>query len=333
MAGGVPITMTAWYLSYNGQQLGPFDLSVASAKAQQNRNGYAWREGFPDWVPISDVAELGASQVRTAAKPPPTSRLTSDVIDFKIVGAEMQFVEVELDPGESVIAEAGAMMYKDASVVMESVFGDARGSQSSVVDKLLGAGKRLITGEGLFLTVFTHKGQGKAHAAFAAPYPGNVVPLSLDKVGGTLICQKDSFLCAAKGVAVGVFFQRRILTGLFGGEGFLMQKLEGDGLVFMHAGGTVAERQLAAGEELHVDTGCLVGFLPSVDFSLQQVGGVKSALFGGEGLFFARLRGPGTVWLQSLPFSRVAGRMLAAAPGGKEEGSVLGKLGALVQGD
>jgi uncharacterized protein (TIGR00266 family) len=325
--------MTAWYLSYSGHQLGPFDLSVASAKARENRNGYAWREGFPDWIPIPQVVELSGGAARATATPPPMSRLTSDVIDFKIGGAEMQFVEVELDPGESVVAEAGSMMYKDPSVVMESVFGDARGSQSSVVDKLLGAGKRLITGEGLFLTVFTHKGQGKAHAAFAAPYPGNIVPVPLDKLGGTLICQKDSFLCAAKGVAVGVFFQRRILTGLFGGEGFLMQKLEGDGLVFMHAGGTMVERELAAGEELHVDTGCVVGFQHTVDFSLQQVGGVKSALFGGEGLFFARLRGPGTVWLQSLPFSRVAGRMLAAAPGGKEEGSVLGKLGSLVQGD
>jgi len=325
--------MTAWYLSYNGQQLGPFDLSVASAKARENRNGYAWREGFEDWLPIAQVSELAGVQMRAATTPPPISRLTSDVVDFKVCGAEMQFVEIELDPGESVIAEAGAMMYKAPSIMMESVFGDARGGQSSVVDKLLGAGKRLLTGEGLFLTVFTHKGQGKAHAAFGAPYPGNIVPVALDKVGGALVCQKDSFLCAAKGVAVGIFFQRKILTGLFGGEGFLMQKLEGDGLVFMHAGGTVVERQLVSGEELHVDTGCVVGFQPTVDFSIQQVGGVKSALFGGEGLFFARLRGPGMVWLQSLPFSRFAGRMLAAAPGGKEEGTVLGKLGSLVQGD
>ncbi len=326
-------TMTAWYLSYNGQQLGPFDLSVASAKARGNRNGYAWREGFTDWLPINEVPELAVGQTRAAAIPPPISKLTSDVIDFKIGGSEMQFVEVELDPAESVIAEAGSLMYKDSTVAMESVFGDARSLQTSVVDKLLGAGKRLLTGEGLFLTVFTHKGQGKARIAFAAPYPGNIIPVALEKIGGTLVCQKDSFLCAARGVAVGVFFQRKILTALFGGEGFLMQKLEGDGLVFMHAGGSVVERQLAAGEELHVDTGCVVGFVPTVDFSLQQVGGIKSALFGGEGLFFARLRGPGTIWLQSLPFSRVAGRMLAAAPGGKEEGSVLGTLGALVQGD
>jgi uncharacterized protein (TIGR00266 family) len=325
--------MTAWYLSYNGQQLGPYDLSVAAAKARDNRNGYAWREGFPDWLPITEVPELAGNKAKTASAPPPISKITSDVIDFRVCGAEMQFVEVELDPGESAIAEAGSMMYKDPSVVMESVFGDARASQSSVVDKLIGAGKRLLTGEGLFLTVFTHKGSGKAHVAFASPFPGNIVPVSLDKIGGGLVCQKDSFLCAAKGVSVGIFFQRRILTGLFGGEGFIMQKLEGDGLVFMHAGGTVVERQLVAGEELHVDTGCIVGFQPTVDFSLQQVGGVKSALFGGEGLFFAKLQGPGTVWLQSLPFSRLAGRMLMAAPGGKEEGSVLGKLGSLVQGD
>jgi uncharacterized protein (TIGR00266 family) len=225
------------------------------------------------------------------------------------------------------------MMYKAPSITMQSIFGDGRKSDVSLMEKLVGAGKRLLAGEGLFLTVFTHQGSGKAHIAFGAPYPGNIIPVSLAHMGGTLICQKDSFLCAARGVSVGMFLQKKILTGLFGGEGFIMQKLEGDGLVFMHAGGTVIERQLAAGEELHVDTGCVVGFEQGVDFSIEHVGSIKGALFAGEGLFFARLRGPGTVWLQSLPFSRLAGRMAAAAPGGREEGSALGKLGSLLQGD
>ncbi|UCF38137.1 MAG: AIM24 family protein, partial [Acidobacteriota bacterium] len=230
-------------------------------------------------------------------------------------------------------------MYKDASVQMETVFGDGSHGSSSggFMDKLLGAGKRLITGESLFITVFTHRGNGKARAAFGAPYPGSIIPVDLKSVGGVLVCQKDSFLCAAKGVSIGIYFQRKILTGLFGGEGFIMQKLEGDGLVFVHAGGCVVERELGPGETLHVDTGCIVAMQPSINFDIQQVGGIKSALFGGEGLFFATLSGPGKVWLQSLPFSRLAGRMLQAAPqgGGKRtgEGSILGGLGDLLDGD
>jgi uncharacterized protein (TIGR00266 family) len=251
----------------------------------------------------------------------------------------MQFVEIELDPQESAIAEAGSMMYKDASIEFTTIFGDgsAQDQTGGIVGKLMGAGKRLLTGESLFMTVFTHTGGGKAHVAFAAPYPGSVIPMSLADAGGTLICQKDAFLCGAKGVSVGIAFQRKILTGLFGGEGFIMQKLEGDGMVFLHAGGTVIERKLKPGEVLHVDTGCLVALEPSVDYDIQQAGGVKSMFFGGEGLFLATLRGPGTVWLQSLPFSRLAGRMLAAAPQGggqrKGEGSVLGGLGDLIGGD
>jgi uncharacterized protein (TIGR00266 family) len=263
----------------------------------------------------------------------------SDVIEYKIFGTEMQFVEVELDPGESVIAEAGAMMYKDSIVDMDTIFGDgsSKSRQGGFFDKLVGAGKRLITGESLFMTVFTNNGPSKAKAAFGAPYPGNIIPIHLPQIGGTIICQKDSFLCAAKGVSVGIYLQRKIMTGLFGGEGFIMQKLEGDGLAFMHAGGTIVERQLQPGEVLHVDTGCVVAFEPSVQFEIQRAGNVKTALFGGEGLFFAVLSGPGKIWLQSLPFSRLAGRMLAAAPnqgGSKEEGSVLGKtvLGGTVLG-
>lgn len=261
----------------------------------------------------------------------------ADDIDFEIKGQELQFVEIELDPGESAVAEAGALVWKDATVAMTTVFGDGRGGEGGFMGKLLGAGKRLITGESLFTTVFTHQGQGKARVAFSAPIPGAILPIRLDEYGGALICQKDSFLAAAKGVSIGVHFQRRILTGLFGGEGFIMQKLEGDGWVFVQMGGTVVERTLAPGEELHVDTGCIAAFTPSVDFDIMAAGGVKSMLFGGEGLFFARLRGPGKVWIQSLPFARLAGRMLAAAmPAGGQnrgEGSLLGSFGNLLDGD
>jgi uncharacterized protein (TIGR00266 family) len=261
----------------------------------------------------------------------------ADDIEFEIKGQELQFVEIELDPGESAVAEAGALVWKDASVGMTTVFGDGSGGQGAgFMGKLLGAGKRLVTGESLFTTVFTHNGPGKARVAFASPTPGAILPLHLAELGGTLICQKDSFLAAARGVSIGIAFQRRMLTGLFGGEGFIMQKLDGDGWVFVQMGGTVVERQLAAGEELHVDTGCLAAYTPTVDFDLVAAGGVRSVFFGGEGLFFARLRGPGRVWIQSLPFSRLAGRMLAAAGGrggNKGEGSVLGGLGDLVSGN
>ncbi|WP_421738711.1 TIGR00266 family protein [Caulobacter sp.] len=261
----------------------------------------------------------------------------ADDIDFEIKGQELQFLEIELDPGESAVAEAGSFVWKDASVEMTTVFGDgSSGGQGGFMGKLLGAGKRLITGESLFTTVFTHTGQGKARVAFASPTPGSILPLNLGQLGGQLICQKDSFLAAARGVSIGVFFQKRVMTGLFGGEGFIMQKLEGDGWVFVQMGGTLVERELAPGEELHVDTGCLAAYTPGVDFDLVMAGGVKSVVFGGEGLFFARLRGPGKVWIQSLPFSRLAGRMMAAAGGqggNRGEGSILGEIGDLIGGN
>ncbi|NLS25894.1 hypothetical protein S2M10_08690 [Sphingomonas sp. S2M10] len=260
----------------------------------------------------------------------------ADDIDFEIKGQELQFVEIELDPGESAVAEAGAMVWKDAPIVMQTVFGDGSNAGGGFMDKLLGAGKRLVTGEGLFTTVFTHQGSGKARVAFASPVPGAIVPLRLADVGGTLICQKDAFLAAAKGVQMGIAFQRRVMTGLFGGEGFIMQRLDGDGWVFVQMGGAIVERELAPGEELHVDTGCLAALTPSVDFDLVSVGGVRSMVFGGEGVFFARLRGPGKVWIQSLPFARLAGRMMAAAMGGGQnrgEGSVLGGLGDFIGGN
>jgi uncharacterized protein (TIGR00266 family) len=261
---------------------------------------------------------------------------TAHDIDYEIKGHEMQFVEVELDPGESTISEAGSLMYKDPAIRMAAVFGDGSGQDQGFMSKLVGAGKRVLTGESLFMTVFTHEGGGKARIAFAAPYPGSILALDLTRYGKKLICQKDAFLAAARGVTIGIAFQRKILTGLFGGEGFIMQKIEGDGLVFVHAGGTLHERELRAGEELHVDTGCLVALTQDVDYDVERVGGIKSMIFGGEGVFFARLRGPGHVWLQSLPFSRLAGRILAnlrPLRRGQGEGSVLGPLGSLMRGD
>jgi len=330
--------MSTWYFSYNGQQMGPLSHADAVTQANNNPGGHAWREGFAEWLPIAQVNELQNQQLAQHIAPPPVSHMTSDEIDFKIHGTEMQFVEIELDPGESAVAEAGAMMYKDASIELNTVFGDGSSNDNAggFMDKLLGAGKRLVTGESLFTTVFTHQGQGKAHVAFGAPFPGNIIPVTLTNVGGVLICQKDSFLCAARGVSIGIHFQKKILTGLFGGEGFIMQRLEGDGMVFVHAGGTIVERDLKPGETLHIDTGCVVAMTQEVQFDVQQVGGIKSALFGGEGLFFARVQGPGKIWMQSLPFSRLAGRMLAAAPqrgGSKGEGSVLGGIGNLIDGD
>ena len=334
--------MSQWFFSYNGQQSGPFDDAAAAAQARRDPNGHAWREGFANWLPIAQIAELSASAGSGLAPPAPPANAVqqrSDDVDYRIVGNDMQFVEIELDPGESVVAEAGALMYKDATIELETVFGDSSyaGSGGGFVDKLLQAGKRVITGEGLFTTLFTHRGgSGKAHAAFAAPYPGTIHAMRLTDYGGTLICQKDSFLCGARGVRLGIFFQRKILTGLFGGEGFIMERLDGDGLVFVHAGGTVISRELAAGERLDVDTGCVVAFTSGIDFDVRAVGGIKSMLFGGEGVFLATLTGPGKVWLQSLPFSRLAGRMLASAPqrgGSRDEGSVLGGLGNILGGD
>jgi uncharacterized protein (TIGR00266 family) len=258
--------------------------------------------------------------------------MAMDVVDYEIRGAEMQFVEIELDPGEAAVGEAGSLMFMDAGITMDTVFGDGSGGGGGgLLGKLLGAGKRLITGESLFITVYSNPMRTKQRVAFAAPYPGKILPMDLHRLGGTLICQKDSFLCAARGVSIGIAFQQRLSVGFFGGEGFIMQKLEGDGLAFVHAGGTVIKRELQAGETLLIDTGCIVAYTPSVNCEIQYVGKIKTALFGGEGLFFAKVTGPGQVWLQSLPFSRLASRVFAAAPqrgGSREEGSLLGGFGA-----
>ena len=264
---------------------------------------------------------------------------TMHEVDYEIVGDDLQFVKIELDPGEAAIAEAGAMMYAEDGIAMQTIFGDgsAQSQQGGIMGSLVSAGKRLLTGESLFMTVFQNQGQGKKKVAFAAPYPGRIEAVRLADVGGELLAQKDSFLCAAKGVALGIAFTKRFGAGLFGGEGFILERLTGDGWCFLHAGGTHEERTLAAGETLRVDTGCIVAMQPSVDYDIQLVGGLKTALFGGEGLFFAILRGPGKVWLQSLPFSRLASRTYAAAPqtGGRrrEEGSILGTIGNLIDGD
>jgi len=256
-------------------------------------------------------------------------------IDYKVFGDAMQYVEIELDPNEAAVAEAGGMMYMDDGIEMETIFGDGSQQKSSFLGALMGAGKRLLTGESMFMTVFQNRGQGKKRVAFGAPYPGKIIPVHLAEVGNELIAQKDSFLCAAKGVSLGIAFNKKMGAGFFGGEGFIMQRLQGDGWAFLNAGGNIHERVLAPGELIRVDTGCIVAFVPGVEFDIQYVGKIKSALLGGEGLFFATLRGPGKIWLQSLPLSRMADRIVAASKTGgrREEGSVLGGLGNLLDAD
>ena len=260
---------------------------------------------------------------------------TNHELDYKIYGEELQFVEVELDPNETAIAESGAMMMMDDGIEMQTIFGDGSQQQNGgLLGKLMSAGKRMLTGESLFMTAFTNVGQGKKKVSFAAPYTGKIIPIDLQQLGGTIIAQKDAFLCAAKGVSVGIHFQKRLGTGIFGGEGFIMEKIQGDGMAFLHAGGFIIERELNPGEILKIDTGCIVAYTPSVDFDIEFVRGIKNIVFGGEGLFFATLRGPGKVWIQSLPISRLASRIVAYGTWHrKEEGGILGGLGNLLDGD
>lgn len=264
--------------------------------------------------------------------------MSSHEIDYKIYGDDIQFVEIELDPSETVVAEAGSMMTMTQNIRMETIFGDGSGKGGNgFMDKLFGAGKRVLTGESLFMTAFTSTGLLKEQVCFAAPYPGKIIPMDLSRLGGKIICQKDSFLCAAKGVSVGIDFKKKLGVGFFGGEGFILQKLEGDGLAFVHACGSIHKKDLKAGEVLRVDTGCLVAMTRDINYDIQFVGGIKTAVFGGEGVFFATVSGPGTVWIQSLPFSRLADKIIASAPraGGssKGEGSMLGMLGNFLDGD
>jgi uncharacterized protein (TIGR00266 family) len=331
-----------WYMAIGGHQVGPVTQDEIIANL---RNGsidaetLVFTAGMANWQKIKDVPAFapfisGAGTTAGGAAPaPPTApgRRAHD-IDFVIHGNEMQFVEVELDPGEAAVAEAGVMMYMTHGIQLETIFGDGSRRANGVLDALWGAGKRILTGESLFMTVFTNSGQGKQRVAFSAPYPGKIIAMDLKAIGGHLVCQKDSFLCAARGVSIGIAFQRKIGVGLFGGEGFIMQKLEGDGLCFVHAGGTIHHLDLGPGETLRVDTGCLVALQPSVNYDIQFVGKIKTALFGGEGIFFATLTGPGRVWLQSLPLSRMADRIYKAAPqtGRRtEEGSILDRVGGL----
>lgn len=338
--------MSEWYISVQGNQEGPFSGDEVKAKAQAGEvdgSTYVFRQGMDNWVPLSSQAELASAlpgEPATAPPPPPSGAgAAAHEIDYEVFGEEMQFVEVTLDPGEACIAEAGAFMFMDPGIEMETIFGDgsAKSEGGGLMGKFLSAGKRVITGESLFMTLFANTSSKRQGVAFASPYPGRIIPADLKQHNGVLLCQKDAFLAAAKGISVGIAFQRKLGTGLFGGEGFILQKLEGDGLAFLHAGGNIQHRDLGPGEVLRVDTGCLVAFEERVDYDIQTVSGIKTAFFGGEGLFYAKMTGPGRVWLQSLPFSRLAKRVLAAVPRGgknrKGEGSILGDVGEMLMGD
>ncbi len=333
-----------WYIGINGQQQGPLGAQAIIDMIRAgtiNQTAYVYSQTNPSWTPI--VQMPGFAAVFNSAPPPPPPpppagpaphTAIADQIDFEVFGNEMQFVEIVLDPGEAAISEAGAFFYMDPGIKMETIFGDGSkpAEQQGFMGKLMQGAKRVLTGESMFMTIFGNGAQTRQKVAFAAPYPGKIIPVDLRQYNGTLLCQKDAFLCAAKGISVGIAWNKKLGAGLFGGEGFILQKLEGQGLAFIHAGGTIVAKDLAAGETLRLDTGCLVAFEPKVNYDIQWVGGFKSALFGGEGLFFATLTGPGKVWLQSLPFSRLAGRMLAAAVAsgfgrGSDEGSALGGLG------
>lgn len=328
-----------WYLAIAGQQQGPMskdDLINKLRAGEITADTHAFTNGMDNWKPIHSIPELNLP----GPPPPPASgsrTMTSHEIDYEIFGEEMQFVEIELDPGETVIAEAGAMMFMEDGIQMETRFGDGSQPDKGFMGKLWEGAKRKMTGESLFMTWFTNQGSGKKRAAFGAPYPGKIIALDLRDMGGEFICQKDAFLCAAMGTNIGVAFQKRIGVGLFGGEGFIMQRLRGDGKAMVHAGGTIVKKTLSQGETLRVDTGCIVGYTGGINYDIQMVKGMKSIFFGGEGLFLATLTGPGDVWLQSLPFSRLADRIYAAAPqtGGRRqgEGSILGSLGDILDGD
>jgi len=326
-------TENEWYLADGGNTVGPMTREelAASLDRHQGPNTMVFGPTTADWVQARNVPGLVGGGPPTVAPPPAPGRpFSADEIDYELFGDDMQFVEVTLDPGETVIAEAGTMMYMSQGIHMDTVMGDPN-KQQGLFGKLVDAGKRAVTGESLFLTTFTATGAGRDQVSFAAPYPGKIIPMHIEQLGGEVLCQKDAFLCAAKGIEVGIAFQKKIGAGLFGGEGFILQRLRGDGLAFVHAGGTICRRELAAGETLRLDTGCLVAFQPSVNYDIQFASGIKNAVFGGEGLFLATLTGPGLVWMQSLPFSRLAGRMMAGYSRGKGEGSVLGHLGNLLE--
>lgn len=335
-------TEMMWYVGINGQQEGPLPTSAVAARIQQGsvpEGAYVFAQGMASWMPIRSVQPFGGMFGGTPQSlPPMPGPVAPDVIDWQITGEEMQYVEITLDPGEALVAEAGAFLFMEPGIEMETVFGDGTGRpDESFWDKVVASGSRALTGESIALTMFKNTDQTRRKVSFAAPYPGKIVPMDLAQLGGKIICEKDAFLCAARGVKVGMEFRSDIASGLFGGEGFILQKLEGQGMAFVHAGGCVFSRQLAAGETLRIDTGCIVGFQPSVKYEVKMIKGIANMVFGGEGLFMATLTGPGTVWLQTLPFSRLAGRIYAAAPqtGGRSvgEGSILGGVGNLAMGN
>jgi uncharacterized protein (TIGR00266 family) len=328
----------------------PFTISCECGKALQVREELVGKKvrcpacQAVVTVPPPDAVESSSYRMKdeahpraasSAGGPPPLRRRPERCheIDYEIFGDDMQLVEIELDPDETCIAEAGAMTYMEDGIEFVAKMGDGSEPNQGFFKKLWGAGKRAITGESIFMTHFTNQGKGKRRVAFGAPYPGKIIPINMMDVDETLICQKDSFLCAALGTKVDIAFQKKLGAGFFGGEGFILQKLKGDGMAFVHACGCIIERSLEDGETLRVDTGCIVAFTQDVDYDIQRAGSLKSMFFGGEGLFLATLTGPGRIWLQSLPFSRLAERIVAGSAGGKEEGSVLGGIGRMLSGD
>ncbi|HKV07699.1 MAG TPA: TIGR00266 family protein [Thermoanaerobaculia bacterium] len=333
-----------WYVAVGGQQQGPISRDEVVSGIRSGRFGrdtHVFSQGMANWVPITSQQEFAEAFSGPGTLPPPPppgmagpAPARAHEIDYELFGEDMQYLEVTLDPGEACIAEAGAFMYMDPGIQMQTIFGDGSGQDQGggFMGKLLSAGKRVITGESLFMTLFGNSGGSRQKVAFAAPYPGKIIPVDLKQHGGRLLCEKDAFLCAAKGISVGIALNRKLGAGLFGGEGFILQKLEGDGLAFLHSGGTILSRQLNPGETLRVDTGCLVAFESTVNYDIQMVSGIKTAFFGGEGLFYATLTGPGKIWLQSLPFKRLAMQVLSAIPRNKGEGSALGGIGTILMG-
>jgi uncharacterized protein (TIGR00266 family) len=332
------MTDAQWFYVDNGQAVGPLTKPELLAKLPSLQGGdtLVYGPGLSSWTAARAVPGLRAAIPDGERLPPAPRARRADEIDYQIFGDDMQYVEVEVDPDEMVIAEAGAMMYMTPGIQMETCFGDPCAPDQGLLGKAWAAAKRKMTGESLFLTTFIGRGPGKQLVAFAAPYPGKIIPMDLAQLGGEILCQKDSFVCAARGVRVGIAFTKRFGAGLFGGEGFILQRLNGDGIVFVHAGGTLCHKRLQANETLKIDTGCIVTFQSSISYGIRFVGGIKNTLFGGEGLFFATLTGPGDVWLQSLPFSRLANRVIAASRIGRQrkgEGSMLGGLGDVLDGD
>jgi uncharacterized protein (TIGR00266 family) len=323
-----------WYYAENGKPIGPMTRTelIERLPDLQGPQTLIYGPTTANWTQAKHVASIVGELRGPSAPPRAPKTIVADEIDYEIFGDDMQFVEITLDPDEVVVAEAGVMLYMTRGIEMQTVFGDPS-KQQGFVGKLFDAGKRMITGESLFLTTFGAMSRQREKVAFAAPYPGRIIPLPMDQLGGEILCQKSAFLCAARGVQIDIAFQKRLGAGFFGGEGFILQRIRGDGLAFVHAGGTIVKRQLSAGETLRVDTGCVVAFQRSIEYDIQLAGGIKTSLFGGEGLFLATLTGPGDVWLQSLPFSRLAGRIAGqfSAAKGKGEGSILGGLGNLFE--